>query len=422
MAPYILLGETPVQISCTFSSEAVNLEQNISCAAICPWGYKLSQSFQYPQVLPLLANFTGFIYCTKLNGQNFVYSNDKNTGPIVAGVVGALLLIFCILATFFFIRRRRVRHASNRLWGTAETLRLENLLVQKMEKTFALAFAGKFSLDALTQSVEKFASLEAPRRSLKPERIIGQGHGGEVYLGSMGPGKQQMAIAIKMSKTDGRQNLSSKGPSWTDELLAGEEALQLEARLLHQLQHPHIVRVLAIVTQTLPTWICLEYMAGGDLKTYLRQCRPALKVRRQEVTAEDFKMVLGQIASALAYLEQHRVVHRDVAARNVLVGADLRTVKLSDLGATRVLDEQDYYRKRSHSVVPLKWMAPETIRDAKYTTASDVWAFGVLCYEVTSFALTPYGNMNPADLLAELDRGFRLPQPPACPLDLCVIR
>ncbi len=144
---------------------------------------------------------------------------------------------------------------------------------------------------------------------------------------------------------------------------------------------------------------------------------------------------------ALAYLEKCGVVHRDIACRNVLVGTDVSLVKLSDLGATRVLgllfvfrffcldgftnffcapDERDYYRKSSQEVVPLKWMAPEAIKDAKYTTKSDVWAFGVLCYEVTSLGMTPYGALGGQELMTELERGYRLPQPAACPSRLFV--
>jgi serine/threonine protein kinase len=82
-------------------------------------------------------------------------------------------------------------------------------------------------------------------------------------------------------------------------------------------------------------------------------------------------------------------------------------------------DESDYYRKRTNTQVPLKWMAPEAILEAKYTTKSDVWAFGVLGFEVTSFGMTPYGALGGVELMAELQNGYRLPQPPTCPPTLC---
>ena len=81
-------------------------------------------------------------------------------------------------------------------------------------------------------------------------------------------------------------------------------------------------------------------------------------------------------------------------------------------------DERAYYRQKSEAQVPLKWMAPEAIKEAKYTSASDVWAFGVLMYEVTSLAMTPYGALGGVELMTELERGFRLPQPASCPAAL----
>ena len=84
------------------------------------------------------------------------------------------------------------------------------------------------------------------------------------------------------------------------------------------------------------------------------------------------------------------------------------------------IDESDYYRKRTQTLVPLKWMAPETVRDAKYSTKSDVWAFGVFCYEVTSLGMTPYGALGGQELMAELERGYRLPQSATTPANLLV--
>ncbi len=281
------------------------------------------------------------------------------------------------------------------------------LLVSKMEKTFDFAFSLQFTPSELDTARQSFSALEVLRKSIRLDRIIGQGQSGIIHLGVV---HAKAPVAIKTVRAADSVTVGNVAA-----LAAAEEALQLEARLLHQLKHPHIVRVLAIVTRSLPTWVCLEYMPGGDLKTYLRACRPALRVRRQEVSSTDFASVLAQVAQALAYLEQHRVVHRDVAARNVLVGESLATVKLSDLGATRVLDERDYYRKSTDALVPLKWMAPEAIREAKYTCKSDVWSFGVLAYEVASLGMTPYGNLSGTDLMAELERGYRLPQPLGCP-------
>jgi serine/threonine protein kinase len=159
-----------------------------------------------------------------------------------------------------------------------------------------------------------------------------------------------------------------------------------------------------------------------------------------------------QVCSALAFLEQHGIVHRTVTAHNVLVGSDLSVCKLGDLSGaleqglcillmvvvvvavalfvsvipflllTRVATDSSpvEHRKRLQAVAPLKWMAPEVIAEAKYTSKSDVWAFGVLGYEVASLGLTPYGALGGQELVAEICRGHRLPQPQTCPDHLCV--
>jgi proto-oncogene tyrosine-protein kinase Ret len=109
-------------------------------------------------------------------------------------------------------------------------------------------------------------------------------------------------------------------------------------------------------------------------------------------------------------------VHRDLAARNVLVGVDgLSTVKLSDVGLSRTLASSDYYRKTSNMKVPIKWMAPESIFERLYTSASDVWSYGVLCWEVYSLGLAPYHGQSADQLISMLMRGERLMQPELCP-------
>ena len=85
------------------------------------------------------------------------------------------------------------------------------------------------------------------------------------------------------------------------------------------------------------------------------------------------------------------MIHRDLAARNVLCGEN-NLVKLADFGMSRNVYESDYYKKTSDDRVPVKWMAPESVNDRLYTNLSDVWSFGILCWEVLSFAQAPYAE------------------------------
>jgi serine/threonine protein kinase len=99
----------------------------------------------------------------------------------------------------------------------------------------------------------------------------------------------------------------------------------------------------------------------------------------------------------------------------------LETVKLSDVGLSRTLTSSDYYRKVTYSKVPLKWMAPESTLERLYTSASDVWSFGVLCWEVYSLGETPYRGLRAEQVLLAVESGVRLERPALCPTEVFVI-
>lgn len=103
-----------------------------------------------------------------------------------------------------------------------------------------------------------------------------------------------------------------------------------------------------------------------------------------------------------------QIIHRDLAARNILVG-DQFCMKIADFGMTRSIEQ--YYRKTSAGRLPVKWLAPESLFDKKYTTKSDVWAFGVLLWEIFSFGGTPYPSVPVEHLYQLLRRGHRNEQP-----------
>uniref|UniRef100_A0AAQ4NV97 non-specific protein-tyrosine kinase n=1 Tax=Gasterosteus aculeatus aculeatus TaxID=481459 RepID=A0AAQ4NV97_GASAC len=155
-----------------------------------------------------------------------------------------------------------------------------------------------------------------------------------------------------------------------------------------------------------PVWIVMELLEHGELGGYLVQ-------EQHTLTTATLTLYCLQICKALAYLEGLNMVHRNITVKNVLV-ASPECVKLGDFGLSRYVDEQEYY-KASVSRLPIKWMAPESINFRRFTTASDVWMFGVCAWEIFSVAQQPFFWLENGQVIDQLESGIRLPKPQQCP-------
>ena len=180
-----------------------------------------------------------------------------------------------------------------------------------------------------------------------------------------------------------------------------------------------------------------EHMAHGDLHEFLISHSPKSDssidsdVDMRVLTQSEMAHIAIQIAAGLErhddvyvdmnmsiegmeYLSSHHYVHRDLAARNTLVGESL-TVKISDFGLSRDIYSADYYRVQSKSLLPVRWMPPESILYGKFTTESDVWAFGVVLWEIYSFGLQPYYGYSNSEVIEMIRSRQLLPCPEDCP-------
>eukprot|EP00730_Choanoeca_flexa_P002162 TRINITY_DN10937_c0_g1_i4.p1 TRINITY_DN10937_c0_g1~~TRINITY_DN10937_c0_g1_i4.p1 ORF type:complete len:789 (+),score=149.36 TRINITY_DN10937_c0_g1_i4:283-2367(+) len=211
-------------------------------------------------------------------------------------------------------------------------------------------------------------------------RQLGSGQFGECNLMSLeGSQGRQVLVAVKTL------------------LEGGDEAeFVKELDLLERLNHNNLVQLYHVITQESPKALVLEYLAGGDLQHWLESSTG---------TDNDRIFILSQVARGLQALHSQNIVHRDLAARNVLLDESLRCV-ITDFGLSRVMassavDNSEYYTLSSEGpqALPLRWMAPETLKTRKFTKESDVYSFGCLMIEMYSGGQYPFQALESEQLI-----------------------
>ena len=159
-----------------------------------------------------------------------------------------------------------------------------------------------------------------------------------------------------------------------------------------------------------PILVLIEYMEHGALQSYIKAHAGALTEQQRLGFAVD-------LASGLAYLHARGFIHRDVAARNVLLSSSL-TAKLADFGLTRESQtDSDYYRSQG-GAVPVRWTAPEALEERKFSPASDTYAFGITVYEIWTDAAMPFQGWTNQRVWVNVSTGYRLERPAGCSVAL----
>ncbi|KAL3307286.1 hypothetical protein Ciccas_014204 [Cichlidogyrus casuarinus] len=207
-----------------------------------------------------------------------------------------------------------------------------------------------------------FGEFEISRSRIHLDKNIGKGSFGSVYRATL---NKSVQVAVKVPIR----------PKYIDDFLK-------EARIMHQLYHERIVRLLGICTQpeSQPVYIITELMGRGALHNFLRGKEGALMQLPQLIR------ILWQISQGMAYLESKAFIHGDLRAANILVSDEFQ-VKVADFGLARQLGATNLAKER----FPVKWTAPEAGSSKKrFSTKSDVWSFGVLMWEVVTYGLVPY--------------------------------
>ncbi|KAK2522177.1 hypothetical protein Q9233_010735 [Columba guinea] len=251
------------------------------------------------------------------------------------------------------------------------------------------------------------------RRDIVLKRELGEGAFGKVFLAecyNLSPTNDKMLVAVKALK---------------DPTLAARKDFQREAELLTNLQHEHIVKFYGVCGDGDPLIMVFEYMKHGDLNKFLRAHGPDAMIlvdgqprqAKGELGLSQMLHIASQIASGMVYLASQHFVHRDLATRNCLVGANL-LVKIGDFGMSRDVYSTDYYRVGGHTMLPIRWMPPESIMYRKFTTESDVWSFGVILWEIFTYGKQPWFQLSNTEVIECITQGRVLERPRVCPKEV----
>lgn len=305
---------------------------------------------------------------------------------------------------------------------------------------------------------------EFPRNNLQFGKTLGAGAFGKVVEATaFGLGKEDavLKVAVKMLKSTAH----------TDE----KEALMSELKIMSHLgQHENIVNLLGACTHGGPVLVITEYCCYGDLLNFLRRKAEAMLgpslspgqdpgyknihlekkyVRRdsgfssqgvdayvemrpvstssndsfseQDLDKDGWPLELqdllhfsSQVAQGMAFLASKNCIHRDVAARNVLLTSG-RVAKIGDFGLARDIMNDSNYIVKGNARLPVKWMAPESIFDCVYTVQSDVWSYGILLWEIFSLGLNPYpGILVNSKFYKLVKDGYQMAQPAFAPKNI----
>ncbi|XP_012716370.2 ephrin type-B receptor 3 isoform X2 [Fundulus heteroclitus] len=310
--------------------------------------------------------------------------------PLIIGSASAGLVVVVALVVIAVVCLKKQRSGSELEY----TEKLQQYISPGVK-----VYIDPFTYEDPNDAVHEFAK-EIDISCVKIEEVIGAGEFGEVCRGRLKQaGRREMVVAIKTLKAGYTERQRR-------DFLA-------EASIMGQFDHPNVIRLEGVLTRSCPVLIITEFMENGALDSFLR-------LNDGRFTMTQLVGMLRGIAAGMKYLSDMNYVHRDLAARNILVNSNL-VCKVSDFGLSRFLDDTSAdptYTSSLGGKIPIRWTAPEAIAFRKFTSASDVWSYGIVMWEVVSYGERPYWDMSNQDVMTAVEQDYRLPPPMDCPMVL----
>lgn len=256
-------------------------------------------------------------------------------------------------------------------------------------------------------------SRQFPSGNLVLLNQLGEGEFGPVFRGEaygLVPREKSRIVTVKMLKTDATE----------EQRILFEQ----EIALFSNLNHLNVVGILAVCTDTSPECILLDAgTSHNDLLAYIRdKGKEMVGVTDGMKIVEEFKDLLrisDEVCLGMAYLSSQHIIHKDVALRNCILGPN-RVVKIASFGLGQQFYPEAYYTLHGRNL-PIRWLSPEAIKHDTFSTQSDIWAFGVLLWELFTYGELPFADNSDKEVLIQTEEGITLARPDKCPDDVFLV-
>ena len=328
-----------------------------------------------------------------------------------------VIVVISLIALTFYIYSRRNRTKIEQLRRQCELLNREINI--KTSSKINTSDNLQAHLDGNPLMINFDCDIKKQRRNLAYnfKRDIQRNSfelGEEIGRGNFG--KVEKGLLRELYDKDSKTKVAIKSVNGIVNANALSELLD-EIKIMSYIRpHPNLVSMIGScvsdLLQTGQLWLVLEYCEHGELKTYLQDNKN--KILSNEIDSRYQIKWAYDVAKGMQYLSEKKIMHGDLAARNVLLSEDASkdlVAKVADFGLSKNFYDNVIYQKESRLLVPWKWMAIEYLVDEYFMLSSDVWSYGVLWWEILSFAQEPYGFQEYDEVLEKLKCGYHLPCP-----------
>ncbi|XP_065911433.1 tyrosine-protein kinase receptor UFO-like [Dysidea avara] len=247
---------------------------------------------------------------------------------------------------------------------------------------------------------EQLAGHAIKANMLQINEQIAEGAFGKVYKGVYTRNGEEVDVAIKTL----RDVTFNKAKEFIRECITAI-----------QFSHPNVLGIIGVSVlreEGIPLMV-LPYMCHGDVKSFLKSKRKIQMEPTEYPEGLSYDVLIkicSDVSKGMEYLSSLHFVHRDLAARNCMLDSSMVT-KVADFGFSRDVHSTDYYRLGHPAPLPIKWLAPEALNERLFTTKSDVWSFGITCWEVFTLGSQPYPSVDHNEMASYLHNGGSLDKP-----------